>query len=274
MERNLLEFRFLWRWPRAVRTLGIRHDAFADADPTRICFAVVRGAETGRQLVFDLDNREHTVSVAAELPPQALRDAPVAAQARQFTLPGLKHIATGCDHVAFIIGLLLVTRTFPGLVKIVTAFTLAHSLTLAAATLGWVDATAWFVEPAIAVTIAAVGIENLFRLRRASFYSPEEIRLHPSKRWITAFCFGLIHGFGFASVLKELNLSAQGIAISLVCFNLGVEIGQVAIVAALFPMLWGLEHCSQRGQRGLARSGSAIIIALEAFWFAQRVGLI
>ncbi|MBI5396260.1 MAG: HupE/UreJ family protein, partial [Verrucomicrobia bacterium] len=120
------------------------------------------------------------------------------------------------------------------------------------------------------LTIAAVGVENLFRARRVMFYAPVEWHIHRGKRWVLAFCFGLIHGFGFANVLKEMDLSAQGIAVSLVCFNVGVEIGQVMIVAAIFPVLWGLEHLSQLGHRSLARLGSAIIVVLGAFWFMER----
>ncbi|MBI5395693.1 MAG: HupE/UreJ family protein, partial [Verrucomicrobia bacterium] len=158
MDKDVLEFRFTWRWPQPVRQLGIRYDAFADADPTHICFAVVRGGGIReRQLVFHQDSREQSVTVPGEAAAgprrEARRDEPVETQVRQFTGLGLWHIATGYDHIAFIIGLLLVTRTFLGLVKIVTAFTLAHSLTLAAATLGWVDAPASLVEPAIALTI-------------------------------------------------------------------------------------------------------------------------
>ena len=275
MEKNSLEFRFTWRWPQPVQKLGIRYDAFADVDPTHICFAVVRdGGRRERQLVFEQDSREQTVTVSSETPapPRAevRRDEPMETQVRQFTSLGLWHIFTGYDHIAFIIGLLLVTRTFLGLVKIVTAFTLAHSLTLAAATLGWVNAPASLVEPAIVLTIAAIGIENLFRVRRVMFYAPVEWHIHRGKRWVIAFCFGLIHGFGFASVLKAMNLSAQGIAVSLVCFNVGVEIGQVVIVAAIFPLLWGLEHLSQTGHRSLVRLGSAIIVVLAAFWFMER----
>lgn len=277
MDKNSIEFRFTWRWPQPVRTLAIRYDAFADADPTHICFAVIRdGGRRERQLVFEHDSREQTVAVSGGGPEatrtETRRDEPVETQARQFTALGIEHIATGYDHIAFIIGLLLVTRTFLGLVKIVTAFTLAHSLTLAAATLGWVDAPAQLVEPAIALTIAAVGIENLFRVRRVMFYAPVAWHIHRGRRWLLAFGFGLIHGLGFAHALKEMNLSPQGIAVSLVFFNVGVEIGQVAIVVAIFPLLWGLERLIQTGHCSLVKLGSTVIAALGLFWFVERTG--
>jgi len=277
MDKNSLEFRFTWRWAQPVRHLTIRYDAFADADPTHICFAVIRdGGRRERQLVFERDSREQTLTVAdGERGTQqagARRDEPMETQVRQFTLLGLEHIFAGYDHIAFIIGLLLVTRTFLGLVKIVTAFTLAHSLTLAAATLGWVDVPASWVEPAIAATIVAIGVENLFRVRRVMFYAPVEWHIHRGNRWVLAFGFGLIHGFGFAHVLKEMNLGPQGVAVSLVCFNVGVEIGQVVIVATTYPLLWGLERLSQMGHRALVQLGSSAIVALGLFWFVERTG--
>jgi hypothetical protein len=266
---DTLDCLFAWRWVKPICQFRLHYGAFADVDPTHICFAVVRAGDREEQHVLTSENRELAVEMDRGAP-----DAPLWAQVREFTALGVHHIFTGYDHVAFIIGLLLITRTFVGLVKIVTAFTLAHSATLAAATLGWVSAPAALVEPAITLTIAAVGIENLWRVRQPAFYDSPG-RLPPAgKRWIVAFCFGLIHGFGFATVLKEMNLSPQGIAVSLVCFNVGVELGQVVIVAIPFPILYFIERRRRRAHRALVRTGSGVIVALAAFWFAQRVGWI
>ena len=262
---DVLEILFTYRWDKPISQLHITYNPFTDIDPTHICFAVVRAGEKESQYVLQEGSRELTVTVRAA-------EKNVWSQVREFTALGMHHIFTGYDHIAFIIGLLLITRTFGGLVKVVTAFTLAHSITLAAATLNLVNAPAWFVEPAIAATIAAVGVENLFHVRGVMFYAPIEWRRPRGKRWLVAFAFGLIHGFGFANVLKEMHLSTQGLAVSLVCFNFGVEIGQIAIVSAIFPFLVGLERLSQRAHRVLIWLGSLIIVGLAAMWFAQRVG--
>lgn len=176
--------------------------------------------------------------------------------AREFLWLGVEHIFTGYDHVLFLFGLLLVGRGLGNLVAIVTSFTLAHSLTLALATLGLVRPAAWLVEPAIALSIAYVGAENLL---------VREVR----RRWRISFGFGLVHGFGFASVLQQMELPRRGLALSLLTFNLGVEIGQVAIVALIWPALRRLERTRYRPL--LTRLASGAIVAAGLFWFGQRL---
>jgi len=132
---------------------------------------------------------------------------------------GVEHILIGYDHILFLLSLILVSD-LRSLVKIVTAFTVAHSITLALATLGWVDLPSSLVETAIAATIVFTALENLW-IKDAS------------GRWRLTFLFGLIHGFGFAGVLRDLALPTEGFVRALLAFNLGVEVGQLAIVAAL-----------------------------------------
>src|SRR5262249_39224796 len=115
-----------------------------------------------------------------------------------FLLMGVRHIWTGYDHLLFLFGLLIVTRNFASAVKIITCFTIAHSITLAIATLSLVHLSSRIVEPLIAASIVYVGVENLLRGD------------DPKGRWILTFAFGLIHGFGFASVLRELGVGANG----------------------------------------------------------------
>ncbi len=179
------------------------------------------------------------------------------AAAKRFLKLGVEHIFTGYDHVAFLVGLLLLGGTFVELVQIVTAFTVAHSITLALATLGVVNPTTRVVEPLIAASIVYVAAENLWALRRGT--RAAALR----HRWMLTFAFGLVHGFGFASVLRELHLPRSGLAAALVTFNLGVEVGQVCIVAAAVPLLAALRRTRWFDPRGarvcsLAVGGSAV----------------
>ena len=173
---------------------------------------------------------------------------------------GVEHIWTGYDHLLFLFALLVVCRTFRSIVAIVTCFTLAHSLTLALATLELVNLPARFVEPAIAASIVYVGVENLWR-------KGEE----PRGRWMLTFAFGLIHGFGFASVLRDLGVGRGGeeIAVPLVTFNLGVEIGQVVVAAVVLPLVWQLRKNEKLVRRGVPAL-SALVAAAGLYWLVER----
>ena len=179
---------------------------------------------------------------------------------RNFTASGVHHIAIGPDHILFIIGLLLLGGSLPRLLGIVTAFTAGHSVTLALATLHIVDPPAHIVEPVIALSIVYVGADNLLTGNRG-----RDVRI-----WIALF-FGLVHGFGFASVLRETGLPPRALGLSLFAFNLGVEIGQAAIVAIVATALNLLRrrHAILAGR--VATAGSVVVIAAGAFWFLERV---
>ena len=176
--------------------------------------------------------------------------------ARTFLVLGVEHILTGYDHLLFLVGLLVASRGIPQLVAIVTSFTFAHSLTLAAATLGLVSLPPRLVEAAIALSIAYVGIENLVA---------REVR----GRWRLAFGFGLIHGFGFATVLREMELPRQALASSLFTFNFGVEIGQLGVVALLWPVLLWVQGSAYATP--VMRGTSAVITVCGVGWFVQRL---
>jgi hydrogenase/urease accessory protein HupE len=169
---------------------------------------------------------------------------------------GVEHIFTGYDHILFLFGVLLVGGGTRNLVLIVTSFTIAHSLTLSLATFGFVHPAAWTVEAAIALSIAYIGLENLF------------VR-DGRHRWRITFAFGLIHGLGFANVLREMALPPGALAISLFTFNVGVEIGQIAIVGLMVPVLRLLERTPYRVP--VTRAVSAAIVAVGLFWFWQRI---
>jgi hydrogenase/urease accessory protein HupE len=184
--------------------------------------------------------------------------------AERFLRLGIEHIFTGYDHIAFLIGLLLLGGTFKELVQIVTAFTAAHSITLALATLSIVNPTPRLVEPLIAASIVYVAAENLWALRRDTRASALR------HRWILTFAFGLVHGFGFASVLRELHLPRSAIAAALVTFNLGVEVGQVCIVALAVPLFALLRRTPWFEPLGV-RLCSLAVGCLGLTWLVQRI---
>ncbi len=178
----------------------------------------------------------------------------------EFVKLGVEHIATGYDHLLFLFGLLVVCRSFRSIVAIISCFTLAHSITLALATLDWVNLPARLVEPAIAASIVFVGVENV--LRRGE---------EPRGRWALTFVFGLIHGFGFASVLRDLGVGrgGDGIAMPLVTFNLGVELGQIVIAAVVLPLVWWLRKNDKFVARGVP--ALSVVVALAGlYWLLER----
>jgi len=181
---------------------------------------------------------------------------------RAFVLQGVHHIFVGPDHILFIVGLLLLGGSIGRLLKIVTAFTVAHSITLALAALRVVDPPARLIEPVIALSIVYVGIETLLALR-----SPRDWRAR------IAFAFGFVHGFGFAGVLREFGLPPGALGWSLASFNLGVEIGQACIVLSVAPALALLRSRRPMAARTVVAYASAAIIVAGAWWFLQRVWL-
>jgi hydrogenase/urease accessory protein HupE len=177
-----------------------------------------------------------------------------------FTASGIHHIAIGPDHILFIIGLLLLGGSVPRLLGIVTAFTLGHSVTLALATLQIVTPPARIIEPAIALSIVYVGADNLL-----TGSSGRDVRA-----WV-ALLFGLIHGFGFASVLRDAGLPNRALGMSLFSFNLGVEIGQAMIVLVVATALSLLRRKNAVAARRVATVGSLGVMIAGGFWFVQRV---
>ncbi len=173
---------------------------------------------------------------------------------------GVHHIAIGPDHILFIVGLLLLGGGLARLLGVVTSFTLAHSVTLALAALGLVRLPARLVEPAIALSIVIVAIETL-RARPGT-------RDH---RRALAFGFGLVHGFGFASVLADFGLPRAALGHALGAFNVGVEVGQAAIVLTLAPALAALARRAPAAHARLVQVVALAIAAAGGFWFVQRL---
>jgi hypothetical protein len=182
-------------------------------------------------------------------------DLPFASQLLAFVKLGVEHIFLGYDHIMFLLALILVGGTLGNLIKIVTSFTVAHSITLILSALQVVVLPSQVTECGIAASIAYVAAENL-------------VIKKPDHRWIITFCFGLVHGFGFASILRSLGLPAKGLVSSLLSFNVGVEIGQMCIVAVLFPLVLLLQRLKSKPYFVFAFS--TVIFLFGAGWFIER----
>ena len=219
---------------------------------------------------------------------------------RTFVLSGIEHIMIGPDHILFLIGLLLLGGTFATLAIIVTAFTAGHSITLSLAALDILSPPTYFIEPLIALTIVVVGADNLLVLRDNASRAPQAPQAPPAppapkapqappapkapqapqapkapsdiRAWLAAG-FGLVHGFGFAYVLKEFGLPQGALGWSLFAFNLGVEIGQLLIVLLVAGALMFARGRSERAAQTIATLGSVAVIAAGVYWFIERVFL-
>lgn len=222
---------------------------------------------------FDLFG-EHYRTIARIETPGGARDAVFLPDARETTVElgqdtsgrgagffrlGVQHILTGYDHLLFLVALLLRGGRLLSLLKIITAFTVAHSVTLALAVLGVVTIPDRIVEPLIAASIVWVAAENVL-LRNA-----------PSHRWLVSFLFGLVHGFGFASAVEPLALPRGRLALALLGFNLGVEGGQALVVAFLSPLLLWMRGSVSEPR--VARAASLVVAAVGCAWLIERLFL-
>jgi hypothetical protein len=227
--------------PAPVSRLGIRYGLFFDLDPTHRSLGRVELAGRSEPFVFDRSLAVLDVEAggAGQAPPFV----------RLLRL-GVEHILVGWDHLLFLLALLIGAQGLRSVIAIVSAFTLAHSLTLA---LAWYDVIAVpsrLVETAIAASIAWIALENL--LERGA-----------ARRWLVAGGLGLVHGLGFYGALRAVGLEGAGVVTTLLAFNLGVEIGQVSLVALVWmPLAWWIR---QGWHRPSARAGSAAIL-LAALW--------
>jgi hydrogenase/urease accessory protein HupE len=214
-------------------------------------FLTLRGSsdEARGAKLLDIKNDLYSLDLGAIAEqPQTFRD---------FLGLGIEHILIGFDHIAFLLALLLAGGSMREAFKIISSFTAAHSITLALATLNLVTLPSSIVEPLIAVSIVYVGLENLLRKER-------------NHRWMLTFGFGLIHGFGFASVLQEIGIGkSAGVALPLLSFNLGVELGQIAIAALVLPVVWKLHQQPRFVLRYLPACSILIAIA-GGYWLIER----
>lgn len=232
----------------AVRDLVVEDNIFDVLGPDHHTLAKVEAGGETRELAFAPESREGRVSVGARTGGSA--------EGGFFKL-GVEHILTGYDHLLFLAALLLRGGAFLSLFKIITAFTIAHSITLALAVLGVVTIPARIVEPAIAASIVWVALENLLR------------KDTPPHRWLVSFCFGLVHGFGFASAIEPLRLPAGRLALALLGFNLGVETGQAFVVVLLLPLLLWMRGSAW--EQRIVRAASLGVAAFGLVWLVERL---
>lgn len=244
----LVRFRIPGARPGALRVLT----RMFPYDPVHQTFVnIYEDGDLRQQLIFNASSGEYVYYTGSTQGALAVM--------RTFIPAGIHHILIGPDHVLFLVGLLLLGGTWFALVRIVTAFTLGHSLTLSLAALNLVMPPPRLIEPAIALSIVFVGADNLVR------GSGRDVRA-----WV-ALVFGLVHGFGFANVLREFGLPAEALGWSLFSFNVGVEIGQLGIVLLVATALELIRRRSRVVGYRVAWAGSIVVIAAGAYWFVERV---
>jgi hydrogenase/urease accessory protein HupE len=245
---------------RHVEGDGVEISAPLDCDPGSVTYTAsfLAQMEAGHRhyvealgqpvAVLDVSSPTVTYTGASDRTDVALR----------FGKLGVEHIWTGYDHLLFLTGLLLAAPSLRAMLFVVTGFTIAHSITLSAAALGLVSIPPRIVEPAIAASIAFVGIEN--------FWRPA-----PKRRVVVTFLLGLIHGFGFAGLLIDLGLPRDALAAALVSFNGGVEVGQAAVVAVVLPLLLFLRRYPWWEKRAVPACSVGVSLA-GVYWLVERLG--
>jgi len=239
-----------------VGVLVLRDELFVALGRDHHTLANVEWSGGGEQILFDPDRREARVVVGAS-PPGTPATGSAGGNALAFFELGIEHILVGFDHVLFVFALMLRGGRIRSLLLIITAFTVAHSITLGLAVLDVVRPPAWIVEPLIAASIAYVALENIFMARAVS------------RRWLVSLLFGLVHGFGFAGALLEIGLPGDRLFSSLLFFNLGVETGQAMIIALLFPALRWLSRFAWEPRAVTSLSVVVLVVALGLL--AERV---
>ena len=240
-----------YAWPAVPAVIQVQARLFPYDPRHRTFVNIYENGSLQRQEIFSGE--------AAPVEFRAGARQSIAGVVRQFVFSGVHHIFIGPDHILFVIGLLLLGGSVGQLLKIITAFTVAHSITLGLATFGVLRPPAAVIEPAIALSIVFVGLHAFLGSKK---HDP---------RLLFAFCFGLIHGFGFANVLREMVLPRHALGWSLAAFNGGVEIGQACIVLTVAPLLALLRRRSARASERVVAGGALAVTMAGAFWFFQRV---
>jgi hypothetical protein len=228
-----------------VRELVVQDNTFDLLGTDHHILAKLEATSGAQQFAFAPDTRQARFVVS--------ENSDIARSTGSFFVLGIHHILSGYDHLVFLLGLLLPGGGLLSLAKIITAFTIAHSVTLSLAVLQIVALPDRLVEAVIALSIAFVAAENLF------------LKPTATRRWLVSFSFGLVHGFGFSSALRELGLPAHGLLLSLFGFNLGVEVGQGLVVAACLPLLLLLRRAQWENRAVSLASVAILLVGLALF---------
>lgn len=249
------EAKFIYHFtaPEPIQQISIRYDLFADHDPNHRAITKIRRGVSEKAVVL----RRNDIF---EMNVRDLGPESTLAAAGWFFIFGMEHIFQGWDHLLFLAGLILAARSLKSLFWIVTSFTLAHTITLVSAAMDWVVVSPAIVEPAIAASVAFVGIENLLR------------KEENNKRWLLAGAFGLVHGLGFAGFIHEAALPAGARAVCLGSFNLGVEAAQATVLCIAFPVVAAArEKLPPRVMQQILVIASLAITAAGATWLVLRI---
>lgn len=250
-EKNDVRIEFQYPWTSSPDRIEVKSQMFPYDSRHRTFLNIYLGDSLKRQEIFEQNSGAVTFQPSV--------NQGILSVIRQFFQEGIHHIFIGPDHILFVVGLLLLGGTVGRLLKIVTAFTIAHSITLGLATFRIITPPASLIEPVIALSIVFVGAHALLGKRK---HDP---------RLLFAFCFGLIHGFGFANALQEMMLPRQALGWSLFAFNAGVEFGQGCIVLAVAPLLSLLRQRSAIGAERVVMVTALVVSTAGAFWFFERV---
>ncbi len=234
-------------------TLDVRARLFPYDAQHQTFVNIYEGERLRDQAILDTNRVAYRYAVGTAAGP-----GPVAAR---FLQAGIGHILVGPDHVLFLVALVVLGGGLTRLITIVTAFTVGHSVTLSLAAIGWLMLPARVVEPAIALSVVIVGLDNLL----SDGHGRRDLRP------LAAGGFGLVHGFGFASVLHEFGLPSSALGLSLASFNLGVEIGQLGIVVLVAGVVWALRRQSRVVAHRVAMATSALVVLAGAWWFVERI---
>ncbi|CAA6818370.1 MAG: putative membrane protein, partial [uncultured Sulfurovum sp.] len=259
-----LHFGFVSRCLDSVETLNLNYTLLFNKDSLHKAYVNIEANDKTHNILFTEDE----LSAVVDLKASSLWETFI-----EFIEQGIIHIFIGIDHILFLVALLLPSvlflhqgkwranssfkNTFVNVLKVVTAFTIAHSITLTLTIFGFISLPSWVVESFIAFSVILAAINNLT--------GTIEKRL-----WVLVFVFGLIHGMGFASVLLDLELDQSALAISLLGFNIGVELGQIAIVSLLVPLIFFLRKAKWYVPFVLY-FGSFLIVLVSAVWLYDRV---
>ena len=258
----LIHFKFRRPWGAIPEDFHVEFHVFDELGERHTIIGAVQNAGREEEILFSIAEPDYIYDTQVGRPAAKTGDAPrpesqgsgLARQLAKFFRLGVEHIFTGYDHILFLLALIVVSR-LRELVKIVTSFTVAHTITLILAALQIVRLPMRLVEAGVAATIVYVALEN-FWIKKTNH------------RWMLTFCFGLIPGFSFARVLGDFGLPRASLVRSLLCFNVGVEVGQLAIVCMLFPVTVALANWKHG--RSAQMAVSAVIFLFGCGWLIER----